>query len=65
MPFYAQIANNYVYLVENNVFTFNILYDIEMTRLKCGKYLRINSATTSNYFLPFKHDFRSNSHLNP
>lgn len=34
MPFYAQIANNYVYLVENNVYTFNILYYIEMTRLK-------------------------------
>lgn len=34
MPFYAQIANNYVYLVENNVYTFNILYDIEVTRLK-------------------------------
>lgn len=60
MPFYAQIANNYVYLVENNVYTFNILYDIEMTRLKCGKYLKINSETTST----FKHDFRLNSHLN-
>lgn len=34
MPFYAQIANNYVYLVENNVYTSDFLYDIEMTRLK-------------------------------
>lgn len=37
MPFYAQIANNYVYLVENNVYTFNILYDIRNDQTKMRK----------------------------